>query len=490
MTREEGLMSDRYDVVIIGAGMAGLVLATALAQKGLKVRVIEQHAAPGGYQGFFRRKGFTFDTCLHNIAEAGEGGSVGRIFAALGLGGTIGWIPLDPLYRAVFPDHDLLIPADFNRHMDLLFSLFPKERKGIEDLFLVMEGILKELGQLPSPGKLLLKYRESVFQELLDEHLSDARLKAILSSLWAYLGYPPSRISALLMSAFLSTVFTGGLYYPAGGAEGMVNTLVRAFQQAGGELSLKQKVRKIITLHGTAKGVETADGERVESRVVVSTAAAAETFLSLIEKESLLSDPVQFLEGMEVGLSAFSVYLGVAMEKEEAEYYGQAVLAHSSYDSDEESVNLLKGDVEGSNVSLALPTMADTSLAPDKHACLSIYTPVPYHVQGIDWREEKEAFAERLIRRAEKIIPDLSHRIVVKETASPLTQERYTSNTMGATLGWAPTPKMLFGRPQNKTPLDKLYLAGHWTFPGGGVNSVIQSGWMTANMILAEWGRG
>lgn len=40
-------MNDRYDIVIIGAGFAGLVCARVAAERGLKVAVIEKKAAPG-----------------------------------------------------------------------------------------------------------------------------------------------------------------------------------------------------------------------------------------------------------------------------------------------------------------------------------------------------------------------------------------------------------------------------------------------------------
>jgi prolycopene isomerase len=40
------------------------------------------------------------------------------------------------------------------------------------------------------------------------------------------------------------------------------------------------------------------------------------------------------------------------------------------------------------------------------------------------------------------------------------------------------------GRIDNKTPLPGLFLAGHWTRPGGGVVGVVRSGMRTAWLAL------
>jgi prolycopene isomerase len=63
--------------------------------------------------------------------------------------------------------------------------------------------------------------------------------------------------------------------------------------------------------------------------------------------------------------------------------------------------------------------------------------------------------------------------------------ERYTRNEAGAIYGFDVTPAQVGpGRLDNRTPLPGLYLAGHWTRPGGGVNGVVRSGLRTARLAL------
>jgi prolycopene isomerase len=52
------------------------------------------------------------------------------------------------------------------------------------------------------------------------------------------------------------------------------------------------------------------------------------------------------------------------------------------------------------------------------------------------------------------------------------------------------TPELLTrGRPQQRTPVPGLYMAGHWTTPSAGVPWVMLSGYNTAGMVVADLGK-
>jgi prolycopene isomerase len=105
------------------------------------------------------------------------------------------------------------------------------------------------------------------------------------------------------------------------------------------------------------------------------------------------------------------------------------------------------------------------------------------------YREMKERWTERLLERAEALIPGLKAGIKVVEAATPLTMERYTLNYQGAIYGWAQTPEQSgLRRPGVKTPIPGLYQAGAWAFPGGGVAAVIPSGALAARAVLKDAG--
>ena len=61
--------SSDYDVVIIGAGMAGLAAGIRLAHFGRRVCIFERHNATGGLNGFYSLDGRKYDVGLHAVTN-------------------------------------------------------------------------------------------------------------------------------------------------------------------------------------------------------------------------------------------------------------------------------------------------------------------------------------------------------------------------------------------------------------------------------------
>lgn len=66
----------KYEVVIIGSGLGGLVCAHILSKAGKRVLVLEKNSQPGGCLQSYRRDGLTFDTGFHYVGGLGEGQSL------------------------------------------------------------------------------------------------------------------------------------------------------------------------------------------------------------------------------------------------------------------------------------------------------------------------------------------------------------------------------------------------------------------------------
>jgi phytoene dehydrogenase-like protein len=133
---------------------------------------------------------------------------------------------------------------------------------------------------------------------------------------------------------------------------------------------------------------------------------------------------------------------------------------------------------------------------------LSLFTLAPYG-RGDNWNapfdarrgpqyrtlEEyvtlRDELGDALVAEAEEIVPDLASRVEYRKVGTPLTLERYTFNTGGAAFGWANIPQQSGAhRPGPETPFQGLYMAGHWTFPGGSIAAAATSGRIAAKTIL------
>ncbi|MFK4301779.1 phytoene dehydrogenase-like protein [Paenibacillus sp. RC254] len=58
---------NKYDVIVIGAGLGGLSCAARLSALGYRTAVFESHTLAGGFATEFKRKGYTFDVSLHGV---------------------------------------------------------------------------------------------------------------------------------------------------------------------------------------------------------------------------------------------------------------------------------------------------------------------------------------------------------------------------------------------------------------------------------------
>jgi len=475
------------DVAIIGSGIGGLTCGALLARQGKKVIVFEQHISPGGYASSFIRKGFIFDAAVHFAFECHQGGLIRHILHLLSSEDeTIKFYRIDPICKVIFPGQSLIIPGDLSRHIEHLVEIFPQEKKGILDLFHTLEVLYSDVRAQKLTSPLLQQYKEKTFQQLLEDFIQDKQLQAIVSAFWCFIATPPFKAAAIPMSMMFMGLFLQGAYYPEGGFQTLVDSLVKGLKRHGGQIRLGTGVKKIVVEDGQAVGLITQKEEPIKARYIVSNADARRTFFEMVGKDFLPTDFTSNLKTLEVCPSAFNVYLGVDMDLRSVGIDLPQIVVHRSFDYEKEYQAMESFDLETSTFCVSVHTLTDPNLAPQGKHCVSIFTPALYAPTGWNWKEGKMDFAQGLINQAESVIPQLSKNIVVQEAATPYTLERYTSNTGGAIAGWAYTSKTAFRKPKPRTPIKNLYLVGHWTLPGGGISGVATSGWNLSQLLAGK----
>ncbi|MEK7822007.1 MAG: FAD-dependent oxidoreductase, partial [Planctomycetota bacterium] len=169
----------RYDVVVIGAGIGGLVCSAFLSRKGKKVLLVEQHSQPGGYCTTFKRKGFIFDAAVHHIGGCGRYSIVGRCLKELGLG--MEFFRLDPMDSLVFPDFSIDIPAEIEDYIALLGKKYPLEKGHVEKFFKDFVKLYWAIINEASDSPTLNNYKNMTYKEMLDSFFEDGELKRTLA---------------------------------------------------------------------------------------------------------------------------------------------------------------------------------------------------------------------------------------------------------------------------------------------------------------------
>jgi phytoene dehydrogenase-like protein len=462
---------DSYDVVIIGAGISGLVCGCFLAKAGLKVLIAEQHNKPGGYCTSFKRNGFAFDAAAHSFGGYREDGIVKKVFVALGIDERVQINRFDPSDSIVAPDCEVSFWADVNETVRDFQKAFPCESNNISVFFnFLIENNPQSFASL----------RNLTFKDLLDQYFRDDRLKSILSfPLLGNGGLPPSRMSAFIGARLFIEFLLDGGYYPKGGMQELPNILTARFKEFGGTLLLSSPVTKIILDDKTVKGIVLEREGLVLSEYVISNCDARQTFLNLLGTEKLGQEFLEKLLNMTPSLSIFVLYLGIDNNCKTLPRAGSNIWYMPDYDIEKMYLSAMQRNIK--NVAEYM-----VRVSPDRQTVLAFMNAA--FCDKIYWNSQKKDLQDVLIKHIElHTIPGLSRHLRHKDSATPYTMYRYTMNEKGAAYGWASTPAQ-FADPDFRRPsfIKGLFLTGHWATQGMGIPGVAYLGYDMANYILKK----
>jgi len=499
MTDSQG----KYDVIIIGAGVGGLVCGNYLVRKGKKVLILEHGKMVGGNIQGIRRKGFFFDAGSQSTENVGI---LFPILEDLGIFNPDDWDQAD--WRWMTPDCDVVL-RNFDQIRTDFKSAFPESGGDIDKWFDFIEpgcNMMKDLmGGTPFPllprgadkYRLMAKMSKVGFPmlKLMPETLrkpgSEKGREIFRDPRLAFLFGEFGNANMLLFMYYAFWYsFLYDYTYPKGGLVALANMLADSFKEKGGEIRLSCTVDRILTEGSTAVGVETADGEQYRAEKIVNTGNPKRLVTQMIDPSLL---PAKFREKIKSGavsVSVITAFLGLDMSDGELArtmkthhtlYWRTYNVPSDIYDPDLHR----KGWAM-----LSWCSMHDKSLAPDGKNSMIVQIPVPYDwmdgwgtgssdpmARNDAYRKLKERVLDDVIEDTEYVLPGLRDKLEYKELATPRTLSRYTLNPQGSIMGWSydmyQTP--LFGRfAQFKTPLNNLYLAGHYAiWPGGIVFSAL-----------------
>ena len=489
-------------VVVVGAGIGGLVSALLLACRGLNVTLVEAAPSPGGklrqvpVDGVAVDSGptvFTMRWVFDQIlAEAGSS-----------LESLLKITPLDVLARHAWRGHagQLDLFADPQRSADAIaaFSSPAEARRFLgfcaqaRRLYDTLEGpyIRSERPTLASmagdlgPRGLGVLAGLGPFASLwksLARHFHDPRLQQLFGRYATYCGSSPWQAPATLM--LVAQVELDGVWSVEGGMHAVAQALAGLAQQRGVTLRYGQAVEQILVQGGRASGVKLADGTVLPADSVVFNGDAGALAAGLLGPAVARAAPA--VPAAQRSLSAVTWSMN-------ARASGFPLVRHNvffdnDYRSEFEDIFRRRALPQQGTVYVCAQDRADTAADPganERLLCL-VNAPADGDTRSFDASETDpcEHRSLALLRQCGLTLQAQKHQVV---RTTPQDFHRLFPGTGGALYGPATHGWMsAFKRPASSSRVPGLYLAGGSVHPGPGVPMAAMSGRLAAATLMAH----
>ena len=481
-------------IIIIGAGIGGLSAGCYAQMNGYRSQIFEMHTIPGGVCTGWKRKGYTFDGCMHHLVGCAPGTRIHRMWQELGVMPRAVHFPDDLIGIEDTEGKRFIVYTDLDRLEAHMHELAPADGAAIDEFigaarkftrFSMMDMLLAKPWEmvtvLPYMG-LMGKWGKLTLDQL-GARFSDPFLRRALGMIQ----YDFANMPTVIALMFLSGCATRNFGWPAGGSLEFARSIEQRYRALGGEVQYRAKVAQILVENDKAVGVRLSDGTEQRADVVISNADGRTTIFDMLEGRyttalirTFYANPPKQQE------MALHISLGVARDFS-AEPHMLVLWLPEPVEIGGRVCDRL--DIEIFNFAPETAPAGKTAVqvvATTSHEYWKALSPE-------DYRAEKARAAEMVIACLERRFPGLRAQVEVIDVATPLTTERFTGSYLGYQTWPVPDQKMLdalSGKGLSKTlpGLSNFYMVGQWA-GGMGLPNVAAMGRRVVADLCKQDGR-
>jgi all-trans-retinol 13,14-reductase len=466
---------EKYDAVIIGSGLGGLVSATILAKEGYKVCVLEKNQQIGGNLQTFVRDRIIFDSGVHYVGGLGKGQNLYMLFQYLGIMDKLKIKKMDEdLFDAIAFDGDPVVykyAQGYENFIRTLSEQFPGEEKGIREYCDKIREVcskfplynLRKGDYFDKVG--ILEYDTKTF---IDSVTENVKLRNVLAGTnLLYAGIPnrtPLYVHALVINSYIESSWR----FVDGGSQ-IGKYLSSEIYSRGGKIKKHKNVTRLVVEEGKVQYAETDNGERYYGNLFISNAHPVKT-LEMTDSEIIKKAYRTRLKSLDNSISIFSI--NIVLKKNTFKYLNYNYYYFDSLDSwgvlDYNEDNWPRGYAmfftpysRGNEYAEGVTVMTYMRYDEMKPWEDTFNTVSHETDRGKDYETFKEQRASRLFDQVEKRFPGFRDCIQSYYTATPLSLRDYIGTDDGSLYGIVKDyrePLKTFISPRTKIP--NLYLTG------------------------------
>jgi len=237
----------KKNVLIIGAGLGGLVCGAILSKEGYCVRILERHTVAGGGLHTFKHRGIEFETGMHLISGFQDNGVLNKLFSYIGVTDKLNIKPADEEgfdhFHVSADGVTYKMARGRNNFVKTLSTYFPEEEANIERYINRIYEICNNIAiynlRLPSADIYSnLKVMETSVSDLIASYTNNPKLRAVLAWNNAMYGGCKNKTPAYV-GALITQFYIEGASRFVNGSQQLADELVKIIEQNGGEVLTK-----------------------------------------------------------------------------------------------------------------------------------------------------------------------------------------------------------------------------------------------------------
>ena len=272
-------MSQKYDCIIIGAGMSGLAAGIRLSMYNKKVLILEKHSISGGLNSYYARGKRKFDVGLHALTNYVSPTDKGKPFNKLMKQLRIPYeeFKLHPQNHSLiqYPETKLKFNNDIEFFKNEIATSFPNQ----------IDGFNKLLEHIRNYDEVNLSNETIMAKDVVRNFISDELLlDMIFCPLLIYGSAWENDMDFSQFVIMFKSIFLEGFSRPEGGVRTIIDLLLKRLESNGCEIKFKTEVTKIISNNDKIVALEINNSEVLECESILSSMGLPETF-SIVENE-------------------------------------------------------------------------------------------------------------------------------------------------------------------------------------------------------------
>jgi all-trans-retinol 13,14-reductase len=463
----------KYDFLIVGGGIGGLISGCLLSKEGYKVCILEKHSTLGGGLHVFKKHNTVFETGIHYVSGFSHDQVLSKLFSYLNVLDNLKFKELDAeAFDIMHVGEDNIkyeLGSGEDNFINGLSKHFPDERGNLKLYINSIKRLSKKfyLFNLEPRETDMFSMDDELLQPVgkyIGQFFTNKKLESILAwnnSLYAGIyDKTPAYVHILITKFFLE-----GATRFVDGSQQLADNMGDLIKEAGGDILTSSEVVHIDVHNKKVIRIKTLDGRTFEADNYISAIHPATT-LEMIDPDQIQKSYRNRITSLKNTTSAFSLF--ITFKEKSFSYLNHNYYYSPTYDSIWKASEYTAETWPRGLMLLTPPTSGENKYAGKMivNSIMNFEDVKPWEntttgKRGDDYLSFKKECTGKIMNILNKIFPNIEDAIERISASTPLTIRDYTGSKDGSLYGIEKDcNNMIISHIVPRTKINNLYLTG------------------------------